>query len=145
MNFRLDEETIDALKEQSKIEGKTVTDILQDALSGADRSHVHESKIATQERRIKDLEDRITRLTGKAPARTKRLSISVTIEEHATIKDLAAKAGMTLSEMCCAKACQRRQKEAKTACADIDRGQNPYPFLLSLRVLRRFAISELFI
>ena len=99
VNFRLDEETIDALKEQSKIEGKTVTDILQDALSGADRSHVHESKIATQERRIKDLEDRITRLTGKAPARTKRLSISVTIEEHATIKDLAAKAGMTLSEM----------------------------------------------
>ena len=79
----------EALKEQAKAQGRTISDMMLEALNRARDAGMNESKIRNMELENQALKEQLARLNRK-PQLTKKITVPVTIQEHAAIARLAA-------------------------------------------------------
>ena len=93
--MRMDVDDIDILKEEAKLQGKTVSDYLQEQIINVKQNHILQEKIKDLEWQIQDLQKR----TKTKIKKSHRISISITPQQYKILHQVCRKQDLSKSEI----------------------------------------------
>ena len=93
--MRMDVNSINALKEEARQTGKTVSDYLQEQILNVKQSHILQEKIRDLEEQIQDLQKK----TQTKVKKSHRISISITPQQYKTLQQICKKQYLSKSEV----------------------------------------------
>lgn len=93
--MRMDVDSINTLKDEARLTGKTVSDYLQEQIINVKQNHILQEKIKDLEWQIQDLQKR----TQTKVKKSHRISISITPQQYKTLQQVCRKQDLSKSEI----------------------------------------------